>query len=195
VTIDSATLMNKALEVIEARWLFGVPYDRIEVVVHRQSIIHSMVEFQDGSVKAQMGPPDMRFPIQCALMYPDRVENPSLPRFDPVRMGPLTFDELDSSQYPCFDLALKTARRGGTWPAALVGADEAAVALFLDGKINFTDISSVVEAALSRHRPLPEPTIDDIITASAEAFDEAWSVADPQPAAWSARGAMRLDTA
>ncbi len=168
ITIDSATLINKAMEVIEAHWLFDVPYEQIDVVMHKQSIIHSMVEFQDGSVKAQMGPPDMRYPIQCALTHPERVENPNLPRFNPIEVGNLTFEELDSSLYPCFDLALDVAKRGGTWRAALVGADEAAVDLFLDGKIGFTEIGPVIEQGLAAHQPIMEPSLRQLTEAASE---------------------------
>mgnify|MGYP006154045011 FL=1 len=168
ITIDSATLINKALEVVEAHWLFDIPYEQIDVVMHKQSVIHSMVEFQDGSVKAQMGPPDLRYPIQCALTHPERVENPTLPRFDPIEVGSLTFEELDSSLYPCFDLALDVAKRGGTWRAALVGADEAAVDLFLDGKIGFTEIGPVIEQGLSGHRPIMEPSLRQLTEAASE---------------------------
>ena len=111
ITVDSATLMNKAFEVIEARWLFDVPWDRIQVVIHPQSIIHSMVEFVDGSVKAQLSPPDMRLPIQYALLYPDRAANPDLPRLDPIQTGALTFEEMDEERYPCFKLALEIGMR------------------------------------------------------------------------------------
>ncbi len=168
ITIDSATLINKALEVVEAHWLFDMPYEQIDVVMHKQSVIHSMVEFQDGSVKAQLGPPDLRYPIQCALTYPDRVENVNLPTFDPIEVGNLSFAELDTSLYPCFDLALGVARRGGTWRAALVGADEAAVELFLAGKIRFTDIGPVIEQGLRDHRPIMEPSVRQIMEAAAE---------------------------
>ena len=129
ITIDSATLMNKAFEVIEAHALFGVPWEDIEVVIHHQSIIHSMVEFVDGSVKAHISPPDMRLPIQYALFYPERVYNESIQRFDPVATGALTFEPMRPDRYPCFELALDVAKKGGTWPAALCGADEMAVDL------------------------------------------------------------------
>ena len=166
ITIDSATLMNKAFEVIEARWLFDVPFENIEAVIHRQSIVHSMVEFEDGSFKAQLGPHDMRLPIQYAMFFPDRKSNDSLPRFDPTAAGTLTFEKLDPTLYPCFELALEYGRRGGTWPAALAGADDAAVDLFLSGKIRFTDIPDFVDRAVAAHTAVPEPTIDDLIEAA-----------------------------
>ena len=172
ITIDSATLMNKAFEVIESRWLFDIPHSRIDVVIHRQSVIHSMVEFADGSVKAQMGPPDMRYPIQYALFHPDRRENQTLPRFDPVKTGSLTFEALKPSLYPCFELAMQYAVKGGTWPAALAGADEAAVSLFLDGTIRFTELPDVVAKTLSKHTPEMRPSLDDAIEAAAWASEE-----------------------
>lgn len=171
ITIDSATLMNKAFEVIETRWLFDIPFSQIDVVIHRQSIIHSMVEFVDGSVKAHLGPPDMRNPIQYALFYPDRKVNESLPKFDPVKTGSLTFEAMDSSLYPCFELALEYGMKGGTWPAALAGADEAAVALFLDGKIKFTDIPDVVAATMAQHVPVMKHSIEDAVQSANWATD------------------------
>ncbi|MBI4306424.1 MAG: 1-deoxy-D-xylulose-5-phosphate reductoisomerase, partial [Chloroflexi bacterium] len=135
ITIDSATLANKAFEVIEAHYLFDVPYENIEVVVHRQSIVHSMVELTDGCVKAQIGPPDMRYPIQVALFFPERHANPNLPRFEAASVGSLTFEPLEPARYPCFDLVLSYGKMGGTWPAAVAGADEAAVDLFLNRAI------------------------------------------------------------
>jgi 1-deoxy-D-xylulose-5-phosphate reductoisomerase len=166
ITIDSATMMNKAFEVIETRWLFDFPFQQIDVVIHRQSIIHSMVEFVDGSVKAQLGPPDMRHPIQYAMFYPERQLNESLSRFNPVKTGSLTFEELNPRLYPCFELALEYGRRGGTWPSVLAGADEAAVALFLAGRIRFTDLPDVVEATLAEHKPIMELTVDDAVEAA-----------------------------
>ncbi len=148
ITIDSATLMNKAFEVIESHWLFNVPWEDIEVVVHPQSTIHSMVEFADGSVKAQLGPPSMRLPIQYALFYPERRCNPDdslIPRLNTGMTQTLDFHPLDRQRYPCFDLALDTARRGGAFPAVLCAADEVAVSAFLEGKIPFTDIHRTVE--------------------------------------------------
>lgn len=169
ITVDSATMMNKAFEVIEARWLFGVPWNDIQVVIHPQSMIHSMVEFMDGSVKAQISPPDMRLPIQYALFYPRRLHNPGIRPFDPVATGTLSFEELDAERYPCFFLALEVARRGGTWPAALCGADDAAVDLFLAGKIGFMEIPQVIAEALREHRNIEEPTLQDTLDAAAAA--------------------------
>ena len=166
ITIDSATLMNKAFEVIEARWLFGVPWERIEVVIHPQSMIHSMVEFDDGSVKAQISPPDMRLPIQYALLYPERLSNPEIARFDPAATGALTFEPMDADRYPCFAIGMEYGRRGGTWPAALCGADDAAVDLFLAGQIAFTDIPSAIEGTLSSHRAVDDPGPEDALAAA-----------------------------
>ena len=124
ITIDSATLMNKAFEVIESRWMFDIPFDRIDVTIHRQSIVHSMVEFADGTLKAQLGPTSMLQVIQHALMYPDRQSNSELPKLDAVRMGSLTFEEMNPTLYPCFELALEYGKKGGTYPAVLAGADD-----------------------------------------------------------------------
>jgi 1-deoxy-D-xylulose-5-phosphate reductoisomerase len=168
VTIDSATLMNKGLEVIEAHWLFGVPFENITVLVHPRSIVHSMVEFIDGSVKAQLGRPDMRLPIQYALSYPDRLANAGLPLLDWANFTELTFELPDIERFPCLRLAIEAGKKGGTWPAALCGADEAAVELFLAGRIRFTDIASLVEKTLERHRGVANPAIDEIIVAGEE---------------------------
>ena len=178
ITIDSATLMNKAFEVIEAHYMFGVPWEDIEVVIHPQSIIHSMVEFVDGSVKAHLSIPDMRLPIQYALLYPSRLPNDSIEKFDPVAAGELTFRPLDAGRYPCFGLALEVATRGGTWPAALIGADDAAVELFLDRRIGFLDIAHVIKAALDDHMPVHDPSADQVISAAAWARTRVRQVAE-----------------
>ena len=171
ITVDSATLMNKAFEVIEAHWLFGVPWEKIEVVIHPQSMIHSMVEFVDGSVKAHISPPDMRLPIQYALFYPERLHNEKIQRFDPVATGALTFEPLVPERYPCFELGLEIGRRGGTWPAALCGADDMAVELFLARRIGFLDIATVVDEALENHVPVMQPSVEDVTSAAAWARD------------------------
>jgi 1-deoxy-D-xylulose-5-phosphate reductoisomerase len=163
VTIDSATLMNKGLEVIEAHWLFNVPFDRISVVIHPQSIVHSMVEFADGAVKAQLGCPDMRLPIQYALSYPDRLSNNDLPRLDINALRNLIFETPELDSFPCLNLAVEAGRKGGTYPAVLSAADECAVKLFLDRHIKFTQIPDLVERALSEHISIAEPSIEDII--------------------------------
>ena len=167
ITIDSATLANKAFEVIEAHYLFGAPWEDIVVVVHPQSMIHSMVEFVDGSVKAQISPPDMRLPIHYALFYPERVPNASIPRFDPLATGALTFEPLDEDRHPLFRLILDTAMRGGTWPAAVCGADEAAVDLFLRHRIGFLEIEQVIREALTDHTCIDEPTVEQTLEAAA----------------------------
>jgi len=169
ITVDSATLFNKGLEAIEAHWLFGAPIPNIEVVLHRESIVHSLVEFVDGSIKAQLGVPDMQLPIQCALCYPERVASPSAFRLDLSRTGSLHFDALDMGRYPCLELALEAGRHGGTYPAALAAADEVAVEHFLAGHIRFTDILRVLKGALAIHEDTPEPTLEAILEADARA--------------------------
>jgi 1-deoxy-D-xylulose-5-phosphate reductoisomerase len=165
VTIDSATLMNKGLEVIEAHWLFDMPLDRIKVLIHPQSIIHSMVEFIDGSIKAQLSYPDMRLPIQYALSYPERLANPQLPRLDWESIKKLTFEPPDFDTFPCLKLAIEAGRRGGTYPAVLCAADEVAVELFLSQSIKFTDIARLVEQTLEEHKAVSHPTLEEIMAA------------------------------
>jgi 1-deoxy-D-xylulose-5-phosphate reductoisomerase len=165
VTIDSATLMNKGLEVIEAHWLFDMPYDNIKVLVHPQSIVHSMVEFSDGSVKAQLGWPDMRLPIQYALSYPERLANPRLPKLDWETIKELDFEPPDPGTFPCLKLAIEAGKKGGTYPAVLCGADEIAVQQFLAGRIKFTDIPRLVEQALEKHQAIAHPTLEEILAA------------------------------
>ncbi len=165
VTIDSATLMNKGLEVIEARWLFDVAVEDIRVLVHPQSIVHSMVEFSDGSVKAQLSYPDMRLPIQYALTYPDRLANPGLPVINWDNFTGLTFEPPDTNKFPCLRLAIEAGKTGGTCPAALAAADEVAVDLFLSGRIGFADIARYIERVLEWHRMVAHPTIEEITAA------------------------------
>lgn len=164
ITIDSATLMNKGLEVIEAHYLFGVDYDRIEIVIHPQSIIHSLIELQDSSVLAQLGLPDMRLPLLYALSYPERIHT-DWQRLDLFKCGDLTFREPDRTKYPCMDLAYAAGRRGGTMPAVLNAANEQAVELFLNGKISFVQIPQLIEMACDRHNCVTQPGLDDIIAA------------------------------
>lgn len=176
ITIDSATLMNKGLEVIEAHWLFDMPYDQIEVVVHPQSIIHSMVEFVDDSIKMQASLPSMHLPIQDALSYPARWNRAATALAHPLRwadVGRLDFEAVDMARFPCLRLAYEAGRRGGTAPAALVGADEQAVPLFLAGKIRLTDIAEMLEETLARHTVIEDPTLDDVLAACSWAQDEA----------------------
>ena len=165
VTIDSATLMNKGLETIEAHWLFSIPFSKIEIVIHPQSIVHSLVEFVDGSLKAQLSVPDMRFPIQYALSYPKRLHNPALPRIDLARLNSLTFEAIDYSIFPCLQLALDAGKKGGTYPAVLCAADDIAVKLFLDKHISFTGIPEIIAKTISLHQGIANPTLDDILAA------------------------------
>lgn len=169
ITIDSATLANKALEVIEAHFLFGIPYDRIEVVVHPQSVVHSLVEFADGSVLAQLGAPSMELPILYALTHPDRITDDAVPRFDPVAMSPLCFEPVRSADFPMLDLGILAGMHGGAAPAVYNAANERAVALFLDGRIALGDIASVVGQALETLKGAPGTTHTDILKADAAA--------------------------
>jgi len=155
ITVDSATMANKALEVIEAHFLFGLPYDRIEVVVHPQSIVHSFVEFVDGSVLAQLGVPSMELPVLYALTHPERVSDTGVPHFDPVASSPLTFEPVDEVRFPAFALGVAAGRQGGAAPAVFNAANEAAVALFLDGRIRFSDIGAAIAGALDALGSLP----------------------------------------
>lgn len=164
VTVDSASLMNKGLEVIEAHWLYGVPFDNIEVVIHPESIVHSMVRFVDGSAKAQLGIPDMRVPIQYALTYPQRYPNSAHPRADWPAVGALHFEAVDLSRFRCLQLAYEAGRMGGTYPTALAAADEIAVPAFLLGKIRFGAIPGIIEKVLEKHAAVAvhEPDISAI---------------------------------
>ena len=166
ITIDSATLMNKGLEVLEAHWLFDIPYERIDVIVHPESIIHSMVEFRDGSLKMQASLPSMHLPILDALSYPERLSTAGTGLVRELRwsdVARLNFEALDVTRFPCFRLALEAARRGGTYPCVLVGADEEAVALFLDGKIGLLGIAELIEAVLEQHQSIEQPGIGTIL--------------------------------
>jgi 1-deoxy-D-xylulose-5-phosphate reductoisomerase len=165
VTIDSATLMNKGLEVIEAHWLFDMPYDQIDVILHPQSIIHSMIQMPDGTVKAQLSCPDMRFPIQYALSYPERLHNPGLPEIDWSRYGNLVFEQPDYNLFPCLKIAIEAGRKGGTYPAVLCAADEVAVEQFLKKNIGFTDIAGIVQQVLEKHSHSGTPSLAEILEA------------------------------
>lgn len=167
ITIDSATLMNKGLEVIEAFWLFGLPPEKIEVVIHPQSIIHSMVEFADGSMKAQMGIPDMKIPIQYALMYPDRLAT-SYKRMDFGTLREMTFLQPDHQKFPCLGLAFKALELGGTAPAVLNAANEVAVDLFLKELLPFSAIPGLIAEALAAHTPVHSITLEDIVRTDTE---------------------------
>ena len=164
VTVDAATLANKGFEIFEVKWLFGVDFKQIEVVVHQQSIIHSLVEFADSSVLAQLGLPDMRTPIQYALFYPERVKN-DLPRLNLPQVGALTFAEPDVANFPCLGLARQSAESGGGYPAVLNGADEAAVELFLQGRIGFLDIPDLIERALNAYPGGAVRSVEDALAA------------------------------
>lgn len=166
ITVDSATLMNKGLEVIEANWLFGVDYDQIEIIIHQESIIHSLIELQDTSVLAQLGWPDMRLPLLYALSYPERIYTDWQP-LDLVKAGGLTFRAPDHQKYPCMQLAYFAGRAGGSMPAVLNAANEQAVALFLEEKIQFLDIPRLIERTCDRYQVhnRSTPTLEDIITA------------------------------
>ena len=168
ITVDCATLMNKGLELIEAMRLYGLPLSQVEAVIHRQSIVHSLVEFCDGAVLAQLGTPDMRLPIQLALTYPDRLPSPA-PDLDLLTCRPLTFDTPDEAAFPCLRLAKQAAAQGGCACAALNGANEAAVALFLEEKIGFYDIPRLVEAALAQAPGTKDPDMEAILAVDAAA--------------------------
>ncbi|HEY2851532.1 MAG TPA: 1-deoxy-D-xylulose-5-phosphate reductoisomerase [Gemmatimonadaceae bacterium] len=165
ITVDSATLANKALEVIEAHHLFGLSFDQIEVVVHPQSVIHSFVEFVDGSVLAQLGVPSMELPVLYALTHPERVPDTGVPPFDPVELSPMTFERVRADDFPALSLGVAAGRRGGSAPAVFNAANEEAVSLFLDGRIRFADIASAIRAALDALRDRPGDTRDNILTA------------------------------
>lgn len=171
ITVDSATLMNKGLEVIEARWLFGVPAEKIKVVIHPEAIVHSMVEFIDGTVTAVMFSPDMRFPILKALTCPEIIES-DFNRIDFSALGKLTFSEPDTERFPALPMAYKALEQGGTQPAVLNSSNENAVELFLNGKISFTDITQITEKILKRHKVKEKPSLDDIIEAEEWAKEE-----------------------
>ncbi len=169
ITIDSATLANKALEVIEAHFLFGIPYDRIDVVVHPQSIVHSFVEFVDGSVVAQMSVPTMELPVLYALTHPERLPDDGLDPFDPVSTSPFTFELVDKARFPALQLGIDAGRRGGAAPAVYNAANEQAVALFLAGKIRFGDIPRAIETALESLGDLLGTTREELLAADAAA--------------------------
>jgi 1-deoxy-D-xylulose-5-phosphate reductoisomerase len=173
VTIDSATLMNKGLEVIEAHWLFSLPFASIEILIHPQSIVHSLVEFIDGSLKAQLSWPDMRLPIQYALSYPQRWPNPELPRIDWNRINSLSFEPVDYDRFPCLKLAVDAGKSGGTYPAVLCATDEVAVELFLSHKISFADIAKIVQKTLEQHQNISQPSLEEILAVDAWAREYA----------------------
>ncbi len=169
ITIDSATLINKGFEVIEAHHLFDMPFDKIDVLVHPECVVHSMVEFPDGALKAQLGAPDMRIPIQYALSYPERLESPVFPHLDFKTVKNLTFEEPDPESFPGLEIAINAGKQGGTYPAVLVGADEAAVSFFLEKKISFPGIPRLVRQTLESHKVIDSPSPSDIL------FAERWA--------------------
>ncbi len=168
ITIDSATMMNKGLEVIEAHWLFGTPYDQIDVLLHKESIIHSMVEYIDGSVIAHLGTPDMRIPIQYALSYPDRLEIRNAKRLNLWEVGKLHFEKVNFERFRSLKLAYDAGRTGGSMPAVLNAANETAVAAFLEGKIDFLTIEELVEQALEQHDSIQNASLDEILQIDSE---------------------------
>ena len=167
ITIDSATMMNKGLEVIEAHWLFDQPYDKIDVLLHRESTVHSMVEFHDGSIIAQLGTPDMRIPIQYALTYPGRTPT-NAAHLDLTEVGTLHFQKMDFNRYRCLRFAYEAGRRGGTLPVVLNAANEVCVQAFLNGQIKFLEIEDLIEWALENHVPTTNPDLDTILSVDQE---------------------------
>lgn len=176
ITIDSATMMNKGLEVIEAHWLFSIPYEKISVVLHKESIIHSMVEFHDTSIIAQLGTPDMRVPIQYALTYPDRLPHPAGKRLSLAQIGKLHFSEMDYDRFRCLKFAFDAGRAGGTMPTVLNAANEAAVSAFLDGKISFLQIEELIERVLDQHQTIGNPDLETIQAVDAETRKSVFSL-------------------
>ncbi|GAA0332073.1 1-deoxy-D-xylulose-5-phosphate reductoisomerase [Bacillus carboniphilus] len=168
ITIDSATMMNKGLEVIEAHWLFNIPYEKIDVLLHKESIIHSMVEFHDSSVMAQLGTPDMRVPIQYALSYPDRLPLKSAKRLSLADVGMLHFQKMDLERFRCLHFAFEAGKAGGSMPTVLNAANEVAVQAFLDGQITFLEIEDIVEQALLKHEKIAHPDLDTILEVDRE---------------------------
>jgi 1-deoxy-D-xylulose-5-phosphate reductoisomerase len=168
ITIDSASMMNKGLEVIEAKWLFNVDIAHIDVLIHPQSVVHSLIELLDGSVLAQLGIADMRIPIAYALGYPDRLTN-DLPILNLAKTGPLEFHQPDMKKFPCLGLAYEAGRSGGTAPVVLNAANEVAVAAFLENKICFNDLPKVIEKVLNKHQAMNNPCLEDILGVDREA--------------------------
>ena len=170
ITVDSATLVNKGLEVIEAKWLFGVDLDQIEVLIHPQSILHSAVQYRDGGIIGQMGVPDMKLPIQYAIFYPER-RGMNTTRVDLTALGAMTFEKPDEEVFLGLPLAKKAARIGGSMPTVLNAANERAVALFLDHKIKFLEIYEIIQAAMEQHSPVANPGVDEILSAEAQTYE------------------------
>jgi len=173
ITIDSATLMNKGLEIVEARWLFDIPAERIRIVVHPQSILHSAVEFVDGSIVGQMGLPDMRLPIHYALFHPERIQSERVPRLDLTTLSQLSFEKPDTERFPCLAIAQKVAGEDNTSACVMNAANEIVVAAFLAERIAFKDIPRLIEGVLEKHKPVSNPSLDDILEADRWARQEA----------------------
>jgi 1-deoxy-D-xylulose-5-phosphate reductoisomerase len=176
ITVDSATMMNKGLEVLEAAWLFDMAVDDVGIVIHRESIIHSLIELVDGSMKAQLSLPDMRLPIQFALSYPDRLPAPT-PTLDLARLGTLSFAEVDFGRFRCLDLAIRAGKLGDSYPTVMNAANEVAVELFLAGALRFDQISTVIEDVVERHIPIRKPSLEEVGEADAWARDAGRRVA------------------
>ena len=170
ITVDSATLVNKGLELMEAKWLFDTELDRIQVVVHPQSIIHSMVEYADGAIMAQLGTPDMKLPIQYALFYPDRLPMEG-ERVDFYELSRITFEKPDKETFKGLDLAYKAAQKGGSMPTVYNAANEKAVALFLDRKIRFLQIAEIIEMSMEHHNVIENPNVEQILLTESETYD------------------------
>lgn len=168
ITIDSASMMNKGLEVIEAHWLFDVPYEQIHVILHRESVIHSMVEYVDRNVIAQLGTPDMKVPIQYALTYPERKDLPITQHLELEKIATLNFEKMDMNRFPCLRMAFDAGKAGGSMPTVLNAANEEAVQLFLEGKISFLDIEKYIEQALEKHNRIHKPDLSTIISIDEE---------------------------
>lgn len=177
ITVDSATLANKALEVIEAHFLFGLPYDRIEVVVHPQSVVHSFVQFVDGSVLAQLGVPSMELPVLYALTHPDRIGDMEIPAFDPVALSPFTFEPVANEEFPALALGYAAGRRGGAAPAVFNAANEQAVQIFLEGKLRFPQIAESIASALAELAEMASTTRENLLDADAAARSHVRSIA------------------
>ncbi len=175
ITVDSATLMNKGFEMIEAGWLFGVDYSKITVVIHPQSIIHSMVSFADGSIKAQLSSPDMRLPIQYALTYPEH-KPLDVPRLDFSKLGGFTFSAPDLEKFPCLAMAIEAMKKGGNLPCVMNAADEVAVYAFLRGDLKFQDIPKIIEKCMGKYHHIEEPTLEDILATDKETREYAKSL-------------------
>lgn len=173
ISVDSATLMNKGLEIIEASWLFDIPIEKIEILIHPEAVIHSMVEFKDGALLAQLGVTDMRLPIQYALTYPKRLSSELSMKLDFSGISHLTFLSADRNKFPCLDLAYDAAKKSGSAPCVLSAADEVVVSAFLEDRIDFVEIPKIIEKVLSRHRHVESPDLSQIQSIHAWAMDEA----------------------